>query len=59
ANAPFTAQSYWDETGEILKYEIRLKEDARRGECIHLFADINDRRPEHSQYIDKQIKLEA
>lgn len=59
ANAPFTAQSYWDETGEILKYEIRLKEEARRGECIHLFADINDRRPEHSQYIDKQIKLEA
>lgn len=57
-NAPFTVESEWDETGEILKCKIRLKDEARRGKCIHLFADINDRRSEHSQYIDKQIRLE-
>lgn len=57
-NAPFTAKSQWDdETGEVLECEIRLNEDARRGECLHFFADINDRRGEHSQYIDKQVKL--
>ncbi|MGI6102294.1 MAG: zinc dependent phospholipase C family protein [Bacillota bacterium] len=55
-SAPFTAERRWDETGEILKYEIRLNQ-ARLGNCVHLFADIKDKRGEHSQYIDKQIKL--
>jgi hypothetical protein len=58
-NAPFTVgEPQWDdETGEILKYEIRLKKEALRGECLDIFADISDRRREHSQYIDKQIRL--
>ncbi|NLM64344.1 MAG: hypothetical protein GX183_03695 [Firmicutes bacterium] len=58
-NAPFSMESRWDETGEILECEVRLHPEARSGECLHLFADISDRRNEHSQYIDKQVQLEA
>lgn len=54
--APFTVERQWDQIGEILRCKVRLNE-AMRGECIHLFADIKDHRGEHSQYIDKQIKL--
>lgn len=54
--APFTVDRQWDETGEILRCKVRLNQ-ALRGGCVHLFADIEDHRGEHSQYMDKQIKL--
>ena len=54
--APFTLIRRWDRSGEILHCEINLHPELRSG-CIHLFADIRDRRGEHSQYIDKQVRL--
>jgi len=56
-NAPFTVALQWDETKEVLQCEVRLDEKAKTGDCIHIFADINDMRGEHSQYIDKQVML--
>lgn len=54
--APFTLVQRWDRSGEILHCEISLDPELQSG-CIHLFADIRDRRGEHSQYIDKQVRL--
>lgn len=56
-DAPFTAELKWDDTEEILRCEIVLDKIAKAGDCIHIFADINDMRGEHSQYIDKQVML--
>ncbi|MGB4337737.1 MAG: hypothetical protein WBK10_04105, partial [Bacillota bacterium] len=33
-NAPFSMESRWDETGEILECEVRLHPEARSGECL-------------------------
>jgi hypothetical protein len=54
--APFTLTRRWGVSGEILHCEIDL-DPKLRSRCIHLFADIRDRRGEHSQYIDKQVRL--
>lgn len=45
-----------DPRAEILRYTVHLREGFRPP-FLHLFADIHDYRGEHSEYIDRQIRI--
>ena len=56
-DAPFELEQV-DFEEDLFCYDLKLNDDFPKNDSvIQLFADINDNRGEHSEYIDYQIKL--